>query len=435
MQQLKETLQRRIGLWGLSANIVNVVIGAGIFVLPAIVAAGLGAAGVLAYVFCGILVALVMLCFAEVGSKVTASGGVYAYIETAFGRPAGFVAAVTFLLSTSSADAAVSNAIVNILAVMMPVFQNEVVKIIFFVLLFGGLAYVNILGVKGGVRFVEIITVVKVLPLLLVIGAGFFKMSADNLTWDTFPAMTDLGTTSLILFFAFQGAESGLSVSGEVKNPQKTIPRAILVSIFVVLVLYIIIQSVAQGVLGSELGTFTENPLAETARRSIGPIGFTILTLGAAVSMFGYLSSEILSIPRVLYAASEDKVFPIKALSRVHKKFATPFVSIIVYAAMGLLLASAGGFKQLAVLSSATILLIYLGVCLATMKLKNYQPAISLGKTFKIPGGPVIPVLACLVILWFLSNLAMQEIIGISGFIVFLTVVYFVIEYFKKKPN
>ena len=155
MTPQKEDLKREIGFIGLSSNIINTVIGAGIFVLPAIVAAGLGSASILAYVFCGILITLMMLCYAEVGSKITDTGGVYVYIEKSFGKYPGFLTSTLMLLATIAADAAIANAIINIVFKLFPVIQSEAVRILFFLFLFGGLGYINVTGVKNGVGFVN----------------------------------------------------------------------------------------------------------------------------------------------------------------------------------------------------------------------------------------------------------------------------------------
>lgn len=431
MEEKKDFLKREISIWGLSANIINIVIGAGIFVLPAIVAAGLGSASILAYLFCGLLITLIMLCVAEVGSQITATGGAYTYIEKTFGKYPGFITSILFLLSSITSDAAVANAIAAIISSIFPFFNNQLVKIIFFGILFSGLAYINIKGLKEGVGFVKILTVLKLAPLLIIIFIGFKDVSVSNLIWETTPTVKDIGEMSLILFFAFQGAEVGLSVSGEVKEPNKTIPKAVLSSILVVLIIYILVQTVSQGVLGGSLASFTENPLAEVANHIIGPIGFTLITIGAAVSMFGNLSSEILSMPRVLFAASEDKVIPIKMLSAIHHKHATPYISIIVYASLGFLFASLGGFKQMAIVSSASALLIYLGISIAAIKLRKDKKFISSVKTFRIPGGYTVPIISSVVIIWFLTNLAKNEFWGIGFFIIILSFIFLVLN-FKK---
>lgn len=427
----EEGLNRTIGVWGLSANMVNIIVGAGIFVLPAIVAADLGSASVLAYLFCGILIALVMLCFAEAGSEVTDSGGPYTYIESAFGPYFGFLTAILFLVSTLSADAAVANAVADVLSGWFPVLNQQSIRIIFFLVVFGFLAFINIRGVRQGLGLVILTTIAKLTPLLVLILIGWKDVAVVNLQWESIPSVSSVGQMSLILFFAFLGAESGLSVGGEIKNPQKTVPRAIFIAITGVLLLYILLQTVSQGVLGDKLATFRENPLAEVGNQLFGPIGLTIISIGAAVSMFGNLSGEILSVPRVLFGAARDKVIPIPFLTRIHLRFATPYISIIVYASIGFMLASLGGFEALAIVSSASILLVYLGVVLSVIKLRKKVP-VDL-KAFRIPGGYTVPVLASLIIIWFLSNLSGQERNSMLVLIGILTAIYFALKGFRSK--
>ncbi|NQY30248.1 MAG: amino acid permease [Flavobacteriaceae bacterium] len=424
MEETKEDLKRVIGVFGLSTNIINIIVGSGIFVLPAIIAAGLGSSSIFAYLFCGILITLVMLCFAEVGSRVTTSGGPYVYIKTAFGPYFGFLTAVLFILATISADAAVANAIVDIVGSLFPIFKLQSVKILTFLILFSGFGYINVKGVREGVRVVKFVTITKLIPLLLLILFAWGEVSIDNLSITTTPTFTEIAKISLILFFAFQGAESGLSISGEVKKPKRNIPKGIFISIIIVLILYILIQTVAQGVLGDSLSGFKENPLGAVADQVFGSIGFKIMTFAAAISMIGYLSSSILSMPRILFRASKDNVLPIKPLTKIHPKFNTPHISIICYAAAGFLFATIGGFEQLAIISSATILLIYLGVSLSVMKLRkgNHETK----NEFRIPGGNIVPILSSLTIIYLLSNLAQNEFIVILSAIVILTIIYFV---------
>ena len=431
MEDNKENLKRVVGIFGFSTNIINMVVGSGIFVLPAIVAAGLGSSSIFAYLLCGFLVALVMLCFAEAGSRVTDSGGAYVYIKTAFGPYFGFLTSILFVLATISADAAVANAIVDIIGSIIPEFKITYIKILIFLILFAGFGFVNIKGVKNGVKVVKFVTVAKLIPLLLLVLFSWGDVSLDNLSIGTVSPFNDIAKMSLILFFAFQGAESGFSISGEVKNPKRNIPKGIFLSIIIILILYILIQVVSQGVLGDSLVTFKENPLGAVANQIFGPIGFTAMTLAAAVSMLGYLSSSILSMPRILFRASKDNVLPIKSLTKIHSKFSTPYISIISYASAGFLFAYIGGFEQLAIISSATVLLIYLGVSLSVVKLRKLN--IGTGNEFRIPGGYLIPVLSSLTILYLLSNLARNEFLIILIAIIILTFVYFLKIKLNKK--
>jgi APA family basic amino acid/polyamine antiporter len=418
-----EGLKREIGVWGQSSNIINSVIGAGIFVLPAIVAESLGSASIIAYVFCGLLITAVMLCFAEMGSKLTQTGGAYAYIETSFGKYFGFLTTNLFIFgATIMACAAIANALADTLSYLIPVFENKLFRSFFFLVIFSGFAFVNIIGVKRGITLVKITTIAKLAPLVLLVIFGCTKVTVENLKWESMPSLSSVGQISIILFFAFQGAENSLSISGEIKNPRKTTPRAILISFSVILFLYIAIQLISQGILGNSLAGFKEAPLAEVAKRVIGPAGVTLMITGAAVSMFGYLSGDALNMPRVLFGAARDKVIPVKILAAVHKKYATPYASIVLFTALGCFFAIVGEFKQLAVLSSASILLIYMGVALASIKARYKKENGS--DTFKIPGGYIIPVISVLIILWFLSNLTKNEIIGIISFIGILSLIY-----------
>lgn len=417
-------LKRTIGVWGLSANIINVVVGAGIFALPAIVAADLGSASLIAYLFCGFLIALIMLCFAEAGSEVTDSGGPYTYIESAFGKYAGFMTANLFLIAYLAGGGAVANAGVDILAAFIPLFDYKLVRILFFLLMFGTFAWINIRGVRFGIGLVIFTTIAKLIPLLLLVMIGWKDVIGAHLQWESIPDVSSIGQISLILFFAFTGAEIGLAVGGEVKEPQKTFPRAIFIGISGVLILYMLIQTVSIGVLGSDLAIYPENPLAEVGGRVFGPAGITLITLGAAVSMFGNLNGGILNLPRVLFAAARDRVIPPTALARVHPEFKTPHISILVLTFIAFLMASMGGFQILAIATSAISLLVYLGVVLAVIKLRNVVP--DHAQSFRIPGGYFVPVVACLAILWFLSHLTVREAIALLILVLILTAVYFI---------
>jgi len=161
-----EGLKREIDIWGLAANTVNLVVGAGIFILPALVATYLGEASILAYVFCGILMFAIVLCFAEIGSQVTTTGGAYAYIHAAFGPYAGFLSNSLFWFGTGVLmNAAVVNAMADMLAVFIPALSFPLYRALFFLLIFGGFALINIRGVKYGNGMVKINTFIKLIPL------------------------------------------------------------------------------------------------------------------------------------------------------------------------------------------------------------------------------------------------------------------------------
>ncbi|WP_296705714.1 amino acid permease [Algoriphagus sp.] len=426
-------LKREIGVWGLSANIVNIIVGAGIFVLPAIVAEIIGSSAIIVYLFCGFLIALVMLCFAEAGSKITRSGGGYAYVETAFGPYVGFLAAIFMVTGSVFSDAAVANALVELVGLAFPVFTDPVNRFLLLFVIFSGLAFLNVVGVKQGIGLVKINTIAKLTPILLLIFFSWKDVSFSNLYWESAPTFQKFGEACLILFFAFQGGDAGLSVGGEIKNPQKTVPKAIFIGILFVLILYVLIQTVAQGVMGSQLPEFNEAPLAAVANVVFGPIGYSFLLVGAGISMFGMLSGEILNMPRVIFGLASDRVIPIDKLAAIHPRFKTPYLAILLYAGLGFTLAALGGFRQLAVIASASMLLVYFGVCLSVIWLRKKQA--SQPGDFKIPFGNTVPILSAAIILFFLSNLSGYEKTGLLAFFVALTVIYFMVKAIRTKKT
>ena len=426
-----EGLKRVVGVSGLALAIVNGVIGSGIFVLPAIVGIAMGAFGIFGYVFCSIMLAAIMLCYAEIGSKVTCSGGSYAYVEAAFGDFPGYIVNWLYFFGWSIlGSAAVMNILVDSLAVLFPVFSNPLIRGLFFFVLIGLMVLINIRGVKQGIGLVKAITIIKILPLLGIIIFGFTSVKAANLHWEHIPSVKTFGDTAFILFYAFAGFETSLCVSGEFKNPKRTVPLGIFLGGTIVLIIYLLLQTVTQGILGASTANFKDAPLAAVAEKIVGPVGTTILLFTAAISCFGSVSADVMATPRSLFAAANDGMFP-KFLGKVHPKFSTPYLSVITYGILIFIFSVSGGFKQLAILASAAILLIYLAVILSTIKLRMRKTDV-IEKTFRIPGGLIIPVIGIAAIVWLLTSLSKWEILSTLIFIAVVCILYFIMKNFKK---
>ncbi len=429
-----EGLKRVVGVSGLALSIVNGIIGAGIFALPAIVGIALGAFGIFGYIFCGIMLAAIMLCYAEAGSRVTSSGGSYAYVEAAFGNFPAFIINWLFFFGWGVlGSAALMNIIADSLAVIFPVFLSPLVRGFLFFILIGFMVLINIRGVKQGIGFVKMITIIKLLPLLGIIIFGFSQVKAANLHWEHMPSLKTFGDTALVLFFAFAGFETCLCVGGEFKDPKRTVPLGIFLGGTIVLIVYILLQTVTQGILGPAIAGFKDAPLAAVAEKIVGPIGATILLITAAISCIGSVSADVMATPRSLFAGAIDGMFP-KFLGRVHPKFATPHLAVITYGALIFIFSISGGFKQLAVLASAAILLIYLAVILATIKLRKQKQEPS-EKTFRAPGGLIFPLIGIATIAWLLTSLKKWEILSTLIFIAAVCVIYFVMKRFKNKKQ
>ena len=426
-----EGLKRVVGVSGLALAIVNGVIGSGIFVLPAIVGIAMGAFGIFGYVFCSIMLAAIMLCYAEIGSKVTCSGGSYAYVEAAFGDFPGYIVNWLYFFGWSIlGSAAVMNILVDSLAVLFPVFSNPLIRGLFFFVLIGLMVLINIRGVKQGIGLVKGITIIKLLPLIGIIIFGFARIKEANLHWEHIPSVKTFGDTAFILFYAFAGFETSLCVSGEFKNPKRTVPLGIFLGGTIVLIIYLLLQTVTQGILGASIANFKDAPLAAVAEKIVGPVGTTILLFTAAISCFGSVSADVMAAPRSLFAAANDGMFP-KFLGKVHPKFSTPYLSVITYGILIFIFSVSGGFKQLAILASAAILLIYLAVILSTIKLRMRKTDV-IEKTFRIPGGLIIPVIGIAAIVWLLTSLSKWEILSTIIFIAVVCITYFIMKKFKK---
>ncbi len=420
-----EGLIRAVGVRGLTAGIVNYTIGAGIFVLPAIVAGKVGNAAPLIYVICAVAMGLIVLCFAEAGSRISLSGGTYAYAGLAFGPYAGFMVTMSLWLGSAVlANAAVANVFVDALAQLSPVFASGAIRAVIIVVMYTALLVINIRGVKIGSGVVQTVTAGKLLPLIVLVAFGAFAVNNANLAWTGLPPMRDIARTTVMLIFAFLGVESALTPSGEVKDPARTVPRSIFLALAITTILYIGIQVVSQGVLGPELATSTKAPLAETGRRAFGNGGRFLILAGAAISTFGYVAGDMLATPRGIFALGRDGLLP-AFVGRVHEKYATPYMAIIVHAVLCAISALTGSFESLVVLSVLATLVVYLVCCLATIELRRKNIRTEGSVPFRVPGGPVIPILASAIIIWLMTSSTRQEVRAMAIFLAVLTVIFF----------
>ena len=418
-----EGLVRVIGTGALGLSVVNMVVGAGIFVMPGLVAAVIGPAAILAYLICSVTVALVFLCFAEVGSRVSRSGGAYAYVEEAFGPFVGFIASILFWFGFSAlADAAITVIMVDSIAIVVPILGESIPRAVFIIALLTFLAAVNIRGVKAGVRLYIFNTLAKLVPLLLLVGAGLFVINIDYLAIPEWPSAASIGASTILLFYAFNGAESALNASGEIQNPSKTVPLGLLLGLGGILLLYVGLQTVAQGVLGPELANDTEAPLVAVATAVFGDWGGKMLIAGVVISIYSNLSGDMLGGPRVVFASSLDNNLP-RFLGKVHPKYKTPHIAIVFFAVVIGVFALSGTFKYLAVVATGSLLLVDLGVILAVLRLRQRDGLPKDGE-FRLPFGPVIPLLSCAIVGWLLLQVPLNEAATIVTLVGACAVIY-----------
>jgi APA family basic amino acid/polyamine antiporter len=418
-------LIRALGTWSVAAAIVNVTIGGGIFRIPASpeVTGRLGSAAPLAYVVCAIAMGFIVLCLAEAASRVGATGGPYAYVEVAFGPFVGYLVGVLLWLTATVAFAAVATIFVDNAARLIPALGPRAAR----AALLGGvivlLAAANVVGVRQGSRVNVVAAIVKLAPLLLLIVVGVFAIEPANVRWAEAPSVGDLSRASIFLIFAFAGIESALMPSGEVRDPARTVPRAIFLAMGIVTVIYLLIQLVAQGTLGQAL-VGTPTPLADAAGRVFGPWGAALLSAGVVLSTLGYLSGMTLAVPRALYAFARDGFLP-RRLAAVHPRFRTPHVAIVVQSAVIVVLALTSGFERLALIATSATLLVYLGCCVGAWELRR-RDVRGAGEPFRVPGAGVVPFLACALILYLLSSVTLREWSVLAATVAIAMVVFLV---------
>lgn len=429
-----EGLVRAVGVRGLTAGMINYMIGAGIFVLPAVVAANVGAAAPVIYVICAVAMALIVACFADAGSRVSLSGGTYAYAEIAFGPYIGFIVATSLWFGANVlASAAVANVFVDTLSEISPRFADPTVRATVLVLMYALFAWINIRGVKLGSRAVQTVTLGKLTPLLVLVAVGFLAINPPNLAWPGMPSGDATARTTVMLLFAFLGIESALTPSGEVKDPARTVPRAILATLVIVTLLYMALQLVAQGVLGSDLATNQKAPLAATARVVLGSGGGMLVLVGAAISTFGYVAGDMLAAPRGIYALARDGLMP-RPIANIHSRFRTPYVAILIHAAFALGFALSGSFAGLMVVATLASLIVYLICCAATIQLQRKNVRTDGALPFNVPGGPIVPVLAIGIVIWLMTASTRAEFVALAAMLAIETIIYFLMRLTTGKP-
>ncbi len=422
--RVDEQLLRAIGVLGLTANIVNTTVGASIFKLPADMSKQLGAAAPLAFIVCAVAMALFVTSFALAGSRVSLTGGLYAYAELAFGRYVGFITGLFYYTTAVLSVAAVVNFFAGTVVALIPALAGTVGHVAILLVIYGGLAAINVRGVREGTGAVGIVTVAKLVPLLILVSVGVFFIHPANLAWPGWPGTDALGKSVLLLLFAFFGIEVALIPSGEVKNPARTVPRAIYLALTITTVLYLLIQFVAQGSLGPRLADDTNAPLAATAATFLGHTGRMLLLGGATISSFGFIASDILSSPRILFALGRDGILP-RSLTHVHPRFRTPDVAIIVYTVLAFLFSLSSTFEALAVMANVAALMLYLVCCAAAFVLMRRDVRTE-EKPFNFPGARIVPLISIVLIIWILAQATSREFKMAAGVFAVGTLLYLV---------
>jgi APA family basic amino acid/polyamine antiporter len=396
-----EGLVRVIGRWSLAALTVNCIIGSGVFGLPSALAQKAGRASILGVVLAGAAVGVVMACFAEVASRFAETGGPYLYAREAFGRFMGIQVAWLVWFVRLTACAANANLFVTYLGEFWPRATQPLPRLIILTLLIGMLAAINFRGVRAGTYVSSAFTVAKLASLGVVCVAGAFYLVGMRriVPAETASPSADAWLQAIVLLiFAYGGFEAALISTGEARDPRHDVPFGLFAALVTCTLIYGLIQWVVVGVLPDP--GHSERPLADVARIVVGQGGAALIAVGALLSVYGYLSGNILATPRITFALAERGDFP-SVFALVHKRFHTPYFSIFVFALLVWVLALVGSFTWNVTLSAGSRLFYYGVVCAALPVLRRKQgPAL-----FRVPGGTWIAVLGVMICVGLLTRI------------------------------
>ena len=408
----EEQLARNLTATGLWILTINGMIGAGIFGVPAEAARLTGVFSPLMFVFCGLIMAPVILAHGEVASYFRGTGGPILYTRAAFGPFFAFQTGWALYVARVTAFAANLNLLVSSVAYFWPAIETGGGRVALLFAICGSLTWINVAGVRHAVAAMGVLTVLKLTPLVLLVALGLGYVTPETLPLGTaeWPVRSDFGAAALLLIYAFVGWEGTLIPAGEAKNPARDMPRALLWALLVATVLYALIQAVSVAVL-PDLAE-SQRPLVDVADALVGPVGALILTAGVVVSVGGNVAGTVITAPRVTYALARDGLLP-QWLGGVHPRYLTPHQSIVFFGIIAFGLAVWGSFAWLAGMSSVVRLAVYVLsiACLPALRRKLGPPPV------RLPGGLLIPAIAILVCLWLLAQVTLRPVLVTLGFL------------------
>jgi len=422
-------LVRGISRWDLTAIAVNTIIGAGIFGLPSKVTALIGGYSLLAFVVCAAIVGIIVLCFSEVASRFSETGGMYLYAKEAFGGVVGFEVGWLYWVVRVTTFAANCNLLLAYLGFFVPSADKGTTRVVLIGAVVVGLTAVNFLGVKQSVILTNIFTVGKIVPLLIFSLVGVFFIQPENFSFAAAPDYTSFSSAVLLLIYAYVGFEAAVIPAGETKDPQKNVPFALLTALGFCAVLFIIIQIVSIGTL-PELAQ-SERPLADAAGKFMGSFGAAFIAAGALVSILGNLNGGFLAASRIPYAMAEQRELP-QIIGATHERFKTPYVSLFLTATAMLFLTVQSSFISALTIATITRLLVYATTC-ASLPVFRFRTGAPEAK-FIAPFGIAASVISLILTVWLLTNVDYRR----EGLAILLAaavglLIYFVYRFYLKR--
>ncbi len=406
------TVLRSIGLWGITAIVLNQIIGSGVFALPGTIAARLGWYSLVALVVAAGVTVLIILSFGEVASRFTEAGGPYLYAQAAFGRLVGLQMGWMALFVRLVSAAVQVNLLTTYLAEFWPVAGTRLGSAVIAAVLLGVLTVVNLRGARPGARLSGGFAVAKVGALLAFAGLGLLWIARGNATPAPVPAeATPAGWLGvlLLLMFSYGGFETATFPMGESRNPRRDAPLALLAGLGAVVVIYLLVQVAVLATLPDPGDT--GRPLAEAAGVMLGRGGAVAMTVIAITSVYGWGSAAMLAVPRLTFAMAERGDLP-AFFAWVHPRWRTPWVSILTYSILVFVLSLQGGLLQNITLSTVSRLLTYGLVCAAlpALRWRERKPDSGVAAAaFRVPFGTAAASLGLLATLVLVTRMSARE--------------------------
>ena len=435
-------LQKNLGIAAALSTVVGMVIGGGVFFKPQAVYTLTGGApglGILAWIIAGIMTITAGLTAAEVSAAIPKTGGMMVYIEEIYGKKLGFLTGwmqtVLFFPATAAAIAVMfgqqAALLLNNSSLVMPMSIGVILLI----------GILNTFGSKTSGAIQTVSTVCKLIPLGLIIVFGFIKGSGDNpimnpLVAEGIRPMGIIGQLLVAILFAYDGWINVGALAGEMKNPGKDLPKAIIGGLSIVMAINVVINLAYLWVLpASELAQYA-SPASIVAEKIFGPVGGKLINVGILVSVFGCLNGYLLTGPRIPYTLANQKLLP-ATFGKLNKN-GVPANATLFMVVLSVIYALSGQFNLLSDLSMFAIWAFYTLTFIGVIKLRKTQP--DLERPYKVPFYPVIPIISICSGLFvvidqlFLAGMK-SSMISLGGVIVTLIglPVYSVMA--KKKPE
>jgi basic amino acid/polyamine antiporter, APA family len=409
VSQADDKLIRGIGPWALTAFAINLTVGSGILGLPSKVQALVGNHSVLVVAGCGLIMMLVALCFAEVASRFERTGGPQLYATQAFGSLAGFSAGWLLWISRIGSCAAVANLAIDYGQVLWPALADPMARAAGIAALTLAYTWINLVGIRQTAAVSTSFTVLKILPLLAFVTVGLFHADAAALRPDAAPELQNLSTALLLAAFAFFGFDGTTVLAGEVRNPSRSVPFAVLVSLGCVVVLYTLIQIVCVATLPGLASS--DRPLADAAGVLVGRWGAWAIAVTAVIACAGVFGASMTPGTRLIFAMADQRQLP-TPLARVNERLRTPVAAILFTAAAILALAISGTFIYLVKITLIARVTVYAMTCL-TLPVLRRRAGVSAAR-FHLPGGSLLALAAATLCLFLLADSSMRELLDVG---------------------